>query len=272
MAQPFYFYRVPIYVRAVSLELSSFAQEDAMFADSLLESQWANRSHRGWTTLASFALQVLGVGILLLLPLIFSEGLPKLRLTSIGAPIGPPPGRRADAARHPSGPTHGNVHPSQIVTPLQVPREIARAGNEVPIPDVDACAECVPGGTGLPGENNPVPGSVGWAPAIAPPPPPRPTPPSPRVSVIMEGNLIYKVQPVYPAMARAARVQGAVPLRAIISRSGAIENLQVVGGHPLLVKAAIDAVRQWRYRPYILNGQPIEVETQVTVNFILGGG
>ena len=88
----------------------------------------------------------------------------------------------------------------------------------------------------------------------------------------MEGNLIYKVQPVYPPLARAARVQGTVVLRAMISKNGTIENLQVVSGHPLLVRAAKDAVRQWLYRPYVLNREPVEVETQVTVNFILSGG
>jgi protein TonB len=89
---------------------------------------------------------------------------------------------------------------------------------------------------------------------------------------MMEGNLIYKVQPIYPPLARAARIQGPVHLRAIISRTGAIENLQAIDGHPMLVGAALDAVRQWRYRPYILNGDPVEVETQVTVNFSLSGG
>ena len=88
----------------------------------------------------------------------------------------------------------------------------------------------------------------------------------------MEGNLVHRVQPEYPALARQARVQGQVVLQAIISRDGAIENLQVLRGHPMLVQAALDAVRQWRYRPYVLNGEPVEVETQVTVNFILGGG
>ncbi len=61
-------------------------------------------------------------------------------------------------------------------------------------------------------------------------------------------------------------------LRAVISRQGRIENLQVLAGHPMLVKAALDALRQWRYRPYILNNEPVEVETQVTVNFVLSGG
>ena len=88
----------------------------------------------------------------------------------------------------------------------------------------------------------------------------------------MEGNLILRVQPLYPPLARQARIQGQVVLRAIIGRSGAIENLQVLGGHPMLVQSAIDAVKQWRYRPYSLNGEAVEVETQVTVNFVLSGG
>ena len=72
-------------------------------------------------------------------------------------------------------------------------------------------------------------------------------------------------------MARTARIQGPVVLQAVISKQGTIENLKVVTGHPLLTPAAIDAVRQWRYRPYILNNDPVEVETQITVNFSLAG-
>ena len=78
-----------------------------------------------------------------------------------------------------------------------------------------------------------------------------------------------RVEPVYPPIAERARVQGTVQLKAIISKEGAIENLQLVSGHPLLVPAAMDAVKQWRYRPYILNGEPLEVETIVIVNFHL---
>jgi protein TonB len=88
----------------------------------------------------------------------------------------------------------------------------------------------------------------------------------------MEANLMQRVQPLYPPLARQARIQGQVVIRAVISRNGMIENLQVLSGHPMLVQAAIDAVKQWRYRPYFLNGEPVEVETQVTVNFLLSGG
>jgi protein TonB len=85
-----------------------------------------------------------------------------------------------------------------------------------------------------------------------------------------EGDLVHKVLPTYPPLARAARIQGQVLLQAMISKQGTIENLRVLAGHPMLVPAAIEAVRQWRYRPYILNNEPVEVETQITVNFGLG--
>jgi periplasmic protein TonB len=79
------------------------------------------------------------------------------------------------------------------------------------------------------------------------------------------------VRPTYPRMAIMTRTQGVVLLHAIIGRDGSIKQLQVVSGHPLLIQAALDAVQQWKYRPYLLNGEPVEVETQVTVNFTLNG-
>ena len=87
----------------------------------------------------------------------------------------------------------------------------------------------------------------------------------------MEGSLIHPVQPEYPPLAKQARVEGTVVLRAVIDREGKIENLQVLSGHPMLVAAALKAVQQWRYRPYRLNEQPIEVETLITVHFTLSG-
>jgi len=88
---------------------------------------------------------------------------------------------------------------------------------------------------------------------------------------MLEGSLIRRVQPVYPPLARSARIQGPVILVALISKAGAMEKVHALSGHPILVPAAIEAVRQWQYRPYILNGEPVEVETQITVNFLLSG-
>jgi protein TonB len=88
---------------------------------------------------------------------------------------------------------------------------------------------------------------------------------------MLQGSLIRRVEPMYPPLARTARIQGPVILAAVISKAGAIENLRLISGHPMLVPAAIQAVSQWRYKPYILNDEAIEVETQITVNFVLAG-
>ena len=87
----------------------------------------------------------------------------------------------------------------------------------------------------------------------------------------MAGNLLDKTVPQYPAIAKAARIQGTVVLQATISKTGAIQNLRVISGPPMLQQAALDAVRSWRYKPYLLNGDPVEVETTVNVVFNLGG-
>lgn len=160
-----------------------------------------------------------------------------------------------------------------MIAPPSVQRQILNIDESIAPPPVNLNGLGVSGGTGDPAARNGALDSIGSGlNAIVPPPPPTPSAHPPRVSRMMEGNLIYRVQPQYPALARQARVQGIVVLRAMISREGKIENLQAVGGPLLLVKSAIDAVLQWRYRPYYLNNEPVEVETQVTVNFMLSGG
>ncbi len=243
-----------------------------MFADLLSDSDWSTHSHRGWTTLISFALQALAVGSLLLLPLFYTEGLPRLALL---APLLTPAPPLAAAPAPPRSAAPSSAQSNLMGTMLISPREIPPTVNMLtettaPPPTVDPSAVGVRHGTGDPNGRGGVLDSILGTNQILPPPLPAvhhlPT------SHMMEGNLIHRVQPVYPALARQARIQGQVVLQAIISRDGAIENLQVLHGHPMLVQAALDAVRQWRYRPYVLNGEPVEVETQVTVNFILGGG
>src|SRR5664279_2681481 len=86
---------------------------------------------------------------------------------------------------------------------------------------------------------------------------------------ISEGLLIYKVQPIYPQLARQARVQGTVVLQALIDKDGTLEQLDVLSGPPMLIKAAMDAVKQWRYKPYLVDGQPVTVQTTINVSFQL---
>jgi periplasmic protein TonB len=243
-----------------------------MFADSLLESHWAHSSRRRWTTLVSFSLQALAVGALLTLPLLYTEGLPKLQLLAPILPPAPPPGPPPAVQEARSSPTpQSNMFGGRILQIDRIPLGVEHVVDVEAPPSLDPSGPGVPGATGDPRSPGNILNSIGSAPAIIPKPP-TPAPRPVIVSHMMEGNLISKPQPVYPPLARAARIQGAVLLRAIISKNGTIENLQVLGGHPMLVKAALEAVSQWRYRPYLLNGSPVEVETQVTVNFVLSGG
>jgi protein TonB len=157
---------------------------------------------------------------------------------------------------------------TRLVSPPQIPRSIATLVEAAP-PPADTVGAGVAHGIG--DSRGTVFGAIAGSDSVLPPPP-APVSHHPPVSRMMEGNLIRRVQPDYPALARQVRVQGTVVLRAMISREGSIENLQVLSGHPMLVRAAVDAVSQWRYRPYVLNGEPVEVETEVTVNFVLSGG
>jgi len=97
--------------------------------------------------------------------------------------------------------------------------------------------------------------------------------PVPRIAGgVLAGAILTKVPPVYPAEAKSKHIQGTVILRAIIARDGTIQSLQPISGNELLVAAAMDAVKQWTYRPYLLNGEPTEVDTTITVNFSFGSG
>jgi len=244
---------------------------DTMFADSLLDTPWTDRSRRGWTTLVSFAMQAIAVGGLLLLPLLYTQGLPQMQ--SLAALVTPPPPPAAPASARNTHASSNISTDGHVIAPPSVPRQILNVDESIAPPSVNLDGLGVSGGNGDRTARNGVLDSIGNGfRAFVPPPPPTPSAHPPRVSRMMEGNLIYRVQPQYPALARQARVQGIVVLRAMISHEGKIENLQVVSGHPLLVQSAIDAVLQWRYRPYYLNNEPVEVETQVTVNFTLSGG
>lgn len=239
-----------------------------MFTEYVCENSWASRLHRGSTALASFAAQALAVAVLLILPLFYTQALPHLAL--LGAVIAPAPPPAPGAVRAGQSRVVSNFDEHALRFPALIPRPFRFQG------DSDGSASGPPGGPGVVGIVGDDPGGNallaaignGMRPAIPAAPLVRP----PRISHVMEGNLIRRVQPEYPALAKQARIQGTVVLRAVINREGTIQDLQVISGHPLLVQAAINAVRQWRYRPFYLNDQAVEVETQVTVNFSLAGG
>jgi len=237
---------------------------------STLESNWDQSARRGWTTLASFTMQAFGLSLLLAIPLLWVQRPPQLHwLERLAAPAAFEQPAASQAARgHSTTTPASNPRTEQITAPPSIPDHIAEvndAGSGPPAPDFSTIGNG-PGrgpGVGVPG---------GWGDNIPAVIPARPVAVRPLlVSHLAEANLLYRVQPIYPPIARQARIQGAVELRAIISKAGTIENLVVVRGHPMLVKSALEAVRQWRYRPYLLNNEPFEVETEITVNFVLSG-
>ena len=241
-----------------------------MFADSFLEVSWAERGRRSCITLSSFGLQAVMVGVLLLIPLWTTVGLPNSRTVSTPIRVGrrepgPAPRPHAGVVRN----TGMQIIPYN--GPIMAPSHINPA-----IPKDDG-ATIASGPSGPPdidigwyvgdGPNLPIP--AGGTHTVMPPAP-KSIEKVFRRSEILQGMLIRKVEPAYPPLARAARIQGSVVLAAVISKAGTIDNLRLISGHPMLVPAAIDAVSQWRYRPYVLNGDVIEVDTQITVNFVLG--
>lgn len=240
-----------------------------MFTNSMLEISWDQHSRRGWTTLTSFGLQAIALGLLLMLPLLKPEGLPFLHHVLTPVTLGQPY-REAAVVLHTGGRgTRGNapLNP-RLMMPSRIPSIVSNTGDDPAPQPLGPAGLYLPGAKGVP-TGVPFPGDRS-RPVMPSPPPPVATRP-PRISHMMEGNLIRRVQPQYPPLARSARIQGQVELSAVISKAGTIENLRLLAGHPMLVGAAIEAVRQWRYRPYILNGEPVEVETRITVNFSLSG-
>src|SRR6266700_2826797 len=236
-----------------------------MFEDSLMESAGRIHTNQKLTTTISTVVQLALVLFLVLLPLIFTEALPKGQLTTwLVAPPPPPP------PPPPAAPQIQHVQKvSEIVNgELRQPSKIPKIVKAIKEEEAPAPSTGVVGGVvgGVPGGS--AGGVIGGIIGSAAPPPKVATPQKQRVSsAVAEGLKIHDVQPTYPQMARIAHIQGDVILQATISKTGAIEGLHGVSGHPILIQAAMEAVKQWKYKPYILNGDPVEVETTIKVQF-----
>lgn len=246
-----------------------------MFEDSLIESGGKLKTKRGRTSLVAFFIEAMIVGVMVLIPLIFTEALPKTQLMTflVAPPPPPPPPPPAAAPVHVVKVIQTNIDNGQLRTPTKIPQKVQMIKEDEAPPPAMASAGVVGGVPGgVPGGSmGGVIGSVlSTTPTVAPK---IATPQRVRVSSgVVNGLLLRRVNPTYPPLARQARIQGQVVLQAQISKTGDIENLQLISGHPMLAPAAIEAVKQWKYKPYLLNGEPVEVDTQVQVNFTLAGG
>jgi protein TonB len=244
-----------------------------MFEDSLLESSGKSRSGRqGYTTFISFAVQILLIGVLVLIPLIYTEALPKQQLMTflVAPPPPPPPPPPPAVVPKQVVKIETEVVQGQLRQPSKIPEKVEIVNEQEAPPPVGGAMGVV-GGIG--GEGGAMGGVIGGIISSTPVAVPKAAVPQKvRVSQgVAEGLLVHQVKPNYPPLARQARVQGSVVLQAVISKDGTIQGLRVVSGHPMLVQSALDAVKQWRYKPYFLNGEPVEVETSITVNFTLAG-
>jgi protein TonB len=226
------------------------------------------RSKRPLGVFASLVIQAAVICISILVSIAYTQGLPAAQLRAMlvvpKAPVAPhveqttPTAKSTAVVR-----AFRMVNQVVVAKPASQPVQVAAAPAGID----------VPGAIQTEGDR----GNVSFLPLIlraAPPPkPPEPKPASKtpqRIGgAVAQANLIHQVQPVYPPLARSARIQGTVEFTAVISTAGTIENLQLVSGHPLLINAARDAVLQWRYRPTLLNGSPVEVVTQISVKFSL---
>jgi len=245
-----------------------------MFEDSLLESGGRLKTKRGLTTTFAIFLEVGLIIIMVLLPLIFTEALPKQQLMTflVAPPPPPPPPPPAAAPVHVVHQVQTDIVNGALRTPTKIPQKIQMIKEDEAPPSMASAGVVggVPGG--IPGGQ--MGGVIGGIISSTPVAVPKvATPQRVRVSQgVSQGLLVRKVNPTYPPLARQARIAGTVILRAVISKDGSIENLTLVSGHPMLAPAAIDAVKQWKYKPYLLNGEPVEVDTEVQVNFTLAGG
>ena len=216
---------------------------------------------RRWTALVSFTLQAMAIGAALIVPLFRPATLPDAsRLRQIFLP-------ETQGVQRPqvnsvaSNPVSSNAPVFPIIVRTGPAVRVAQVGQttgeSTQVPIIGA-----PDGASI----NTILADTHYQPV---PRPPAPVAHAAPISRIMEGNLLRRVEPRYPQIAVQMGIQGTVLIKALISRDGVVEHPQIVSGQPFLSAAALDAVKEWRYRPYYLNGQPVEVETEITVNFVL---
>ncbi len=248
-----------------------------MFEDSLSIGNMKGTS--GVAVLLSTLVQCVVVSGALLIPLLNYYELPATEFVSfLTAPPPPPPPPPPPAVLVKVIPREFDT--GALTQPVAIPDQVAVIEEDVAAPSA-GIAGVVGGisGGSIGGSIGGVLGSIiSSAPTVAPPPPPPPpvkkkAPPK-RIRVggnVAKARLIRQVRPQYPPLARQARIQGTVKLSAVISKDGTIQKLEVMSGHPLLVPSALSAVKQWRYRPTLLNGEAVEVLTNIDVNFTLSG-
>jgi protein TonB len=244
-----------------------------MFDEMVVSSPNPKGTNKPWTVVLSMVFQTCFLAILILIPLIYTEALPKTMMaTMLTAPPPPPPPPPPPAVAqivHVKPQAH-LMDAGKLVAPKIIPREV-KIIKEDAEPDMASVGMTggVPGGVAGGSMGGVLGGVIGGMGGAPPPPKPHQSGPLRVGGNVQAARIVNRVQPVYPPLARQTRISGTVRLHAIIGKDGAIKELEVLNGHPLLQQAALDAVRQWRYQPTLLNGEAVDVDTTIDVIFSL---
>lgn len=243
-------------------------QAGDIFHDSLIESGGKLRPRNPWAAVGSLAFQLFLLLLLVVIPLFHAVTLPERKVLTM---LYVPP------AEAPNAPRLRAPTPTYTSTSIDIPAPI-RETQDAPLPPPGTTGGIlggVPGGVigGVPGGvSSEMLNSAPSVPALAKSPGPAPVKRMRVAARVAEANLIHDVAPQYPPEAGRARIEGTVVLMAVIGKDGSVKDVQVESGLPLLAQAAVDAVKQWRYRPYLLGGEPVEVDSRITINFTLSRG
>jgi periplasmic protein TonB len=242
-----------------------------MFDDLVISSANPKKTNKPWTVALSFTVQLGIVVFMILLPLIYTEALPKgLMTTYLTAPAPPPPPPPPAPKVQIIKPVAHLIQQGKLISPTVIPKKVNVIKEAEEPPDVAGMVGGVPGGVEGGSAGGVLGGILGGA-GSGPPPPPRPKAPLRIGGNVMQASLVHQVTPVYPQIAKTAHISGTVVLHAIIGTDGTVQDLQYISGPPLLMRSAMDAVHQWRYKPTMLNGEPVQVDTTISVVFTLGG-
>jgi protein TonB len=241
-----------------------------MFDDLVECSPTPKKTSKRWTVIVSAVIQCVVLAVLVLIPLIYTDTLEGRMLSTLlvaPAPPPPPPPPAAPVQKVIVKPVARLIQAGKLMAPKAIPKDVKIIKEEEMPPDVVGVTGGVPGGVPGGQAGGVIGGIIGGV--VGAPPPPKAPQRIRQGGNVQAALIMNRVQPQYPPLARQARVSGTVKLHAIIAKDGTVQELQVISGHPLLIQAALDAVRQWRYRPTLLNTEPVEVDTTIDVIFTL---
>ncbi|MCB0220511.1 MAG: TonB family protein [Chrysiogenetes bacterium] len=247
----------------------------------MFEQSVTGSPRKPWSFAVSLLAQTAVLALVLAGTLMYTPLLPAARFAAVLLEPPPPPPGPPPAPPERTVAVKPQVFTAELVMPDRIPDKVAIVQDPTDAAPIAQPYVGVPGGD----QNGSRDGVIGafstLNPTVAPPKPPelkvekKPAPPpapSGPVEVskgVQAARLVHRVEPVYPPLAKQAHVSGAVRLRAVIAADGTVESLQVLSGHPLLIRAAADAIQQWRYRPTMLSGRAVPVSTEIEVNFVL---